>query len=66
VRRAYDGFVAGSGLSMSYMGYYFYPDAVASIKDSPNGAKPNRPRWFKILLFVARLAILTLLVLFLL
>lgn len=51
---------------MSYMGYYFYPDAVASIKDSPYGGKPNRPRWFRNLLFIARLVLGTILVLFLL
>jgi hypothetical protein len=35
------------------MGYYFYPDAVASIEDNPNGGKKDRPRWLKVLLVVA-------------
>ncbi len=38
---------------MSYMGYYFYPDAMESIKDNRNGKKQRRSGRAKVLSIVA-------------
>lgn len=50
---------------MSYMGYYFYPDAVASIEEDPNGSKKPRPRWLKVLLILALVVALPVVILIL-
>jgi hypothetical protein len=50
---------------MSYMGYYFYPDAVQSIDDDPSGGKKGRRGWLRVLFVLALIAALTLLILFL-
>jgi hypothetical protein len=48
---------------MSYMGYYFYPDAMESIKDNPNGRKKRpagRPKALSIVALAAGLSVLLL------
>lgn len=49
---------------MSYMGYYFYPDAVASIDDNPDGGK-KRPRGWKSALLILALVALSFVILLL-
>jgi hypothetical protein len=50
---------------MSYMGYYFYPDAVESIKGDPHGGKKDRAGWLKPLLVLGSVTALALLISFL-
>ena len=57
------GGVTGKGIPMSYMGYYFYPDAMESIKDNPNGRKKRpagRPKALSIVALAAGLFVLLL------
>src|ERR1019366_1527834 len=44
---------AGKGFAMSYMGYYFYPDAMESINDNCNRNEKRRTRRTKVLSIVA-------------
>jgi hypothetical protein len=41
---------------MSYMGYYFYPDALESINDNAGVGKIRRPGWVRALVKVALVA----------
>ena len=50
---------------MSYMGYYFYPDALNSIDDNATVGKKRRPSWVRTLSKVALVVGLALVFLFL-
>jgi len=49
---------------MSYMGYYFLPDAIESINETPNGKKKRGGRRTKVLSIVALVTVLVVLILF--